>query len=630
MANRKTAPERKPETREEDSWFSDAQLGRVAPADHFDRVRSPIPTQMVSNGEYMPIVQTDKQRQVEVRIAELSAQASKKLGKSRRSFLASTGGYAASFIAMNEVFGRFFDVRPIEMLVPSAYAESGPPRNLFVFDDQTHIIRSSRVGPGNALRDIAQGVHNGFNPNDTPDELGRVNFPWNPALVGLPNLNSNFHLEQYMKDVYLDSQVTVAIMTNNNSAALPQGPGLPNRPPKNVQESESAEILTAQQTMATRDWVNELCGSTRMLGHGQLYTGIGNLYYIDEQVETMGPDCWKGYTIATAAKTDFDPNSDMKRWRLDDAEVAYPTYERLDYHARKDHGRYLKKHPGFRNISIHKGLSTNEPEPGRAELGHPRDIPQAAHDWPQFNFIIYHSSIKPSFWVLDALNDVKSGDTLEGVPNIKWVTEMAVLAAPYKNVYAEIGTTFASSVITFPTVCAHILGQLLKFMGEDRVVFGSDAVWYGSPQWQIEALWRFEIPEDIRLIYGYPRLTKAIKRKILGLNSARLYKINPGTVTPAKGDDHGRGDHGHDHGRDAYGNGVYRPIPQDYEARITPELKRILEFPTSTASASSPLNVPETQFDQYRTDNLAAIKESYEALGGERSNARYGWLRTRV
>jgi hypothetical protein len=411
-------------------------------------------------------------------------------------------------------------------------------------------------------------------------------------------------------------------MTNNNSAALPQGPGLPNRPPKNVQESESAEILTAQQTMATRDWVNELAGSTRMLGHGQLYTGIGNLYFIDEQVETMRPDCWKGYTIATAAKTDFDPESDMKRWRLDDPDVAYPTYERLDYHARKDGGSYLKAHPGFRNISIHKGLSTNEPEPGRAELGHPRDIPQAARDWPQFNFIIYHSSIKPSFWVLNALNDVRSGDTLEGVPNIKWVTEMAVLAAPYPNVYAEIGTTFASSVITFPTVCAHILGQLLKFMGEDRVVFGSDAVWYGSPQWQIEALWRFEIPEDLRWMYGYPRLTKAIKRKILGLNSARLYKINPGVVSPGRGDDH----RATPHERDAYSNGVYRPIPEDYESRITPELKRILEFPETTAGAA----LPESPFDAFQSDRLAAIKQSYEAQGGQRSHTRYGWLRTRT
>jgi len=590
---------KKPETREEDSWFSEAQLERLAPADHADRVHSPIPTQMVSNGEYMPIGQTDKQKEVEARLNVLSEQAARKLGMSRRKFLATSGGFAASFIAMNEVFGHFFDVRPIDMLVPQAYAE-GAPQGVFVFDDQTHIIRSSRVGPGNALRDIAQGNHNGFNPNDLGDERGRVNFPWNPALVGLPNLNQNFHLAQYMKDVYLDSQVTVAMMTNNNSAAIPGAGG--SRPPKNVDESEAFEILTAEQTMATRDWVNQLAGSKRMLGHGQLYTGVGNLWFIEEQIERLKPDSWKGYNIATAAKVDFDPNSDMRRWRLDDPTVAYPTYEKIDEYARKDNGAILKKYPGFRNLSIHKGLSTNgAPDP---VLGHPGDISDAARHWPQFNFIIYHSCIRPGFWVLNALNDVKSGVLREGVPDILWTTEMAVLAAPFPNVYAEIGTTFASTVITFPTVCAHILGQLLKFMGEDRIVFGSDAVWYGSPQWQIEALWRFQIPEDLCKKYGYPRLTPQVKRKILGLNSARLYGLQPphNTVSPA----------------------VYKPVPKDYESRITPELKRILEFPGTTAAA------PQPQFAQYEDDNLARIKQSYAEEGGARSNARYGWLRTRV
>src|SRR5438874_300271 len=416
---------KKPEFREDDSWFSEAQLDRLAPADHADPAHSPIPTQMVSNGEYMLIGQTDKQKEVEARLAALSAQAAKRLGMSRRKFLTTTGGFAASFIAMNQVFGEFFDVRPIEMLMSEAYAAGGPPRDLFVFDDQTHIIRSSRTGPGNALRDIAEGNPNTFNPKDLPDELGRVNFPWNPALVGLPNLNSNFHLTQYMKDVYLDSQVTVAIMTNNNSAAIP-GAGGP-RPPKHVQEAEANEILTALQTNA-----------------------VGR-----------------------------DP-----------------------------------------------------------KLGHPIDIHNAARDWPQFNFIIYHSCIKPAFWVLNALNEVNSGVLREGVPDISWTTEMALLAAPFRNVYAEIGTTFASTVITFPTVCAHILGQLLKFMGEDRIVFGSDAVWYGSPQWQIEALWRFQIPEAMRRRYGYPELTPRVKRKILGLNSARLYDLPVGTAGPRCEPDH--------------------------------------------------------------------------------------------
>jgi uncharacterized protein len=598
---------KKPETREEDSWFSEAQLDHLAPADHADRVHSPIPTQMVSNGEYMPISQTDKQKEVEARLAALSEQAAKKLGMSRRKFLTTTGGFAASFVAMNQVFGEFFDVRPIDLLIPEAYAEGGPPKGIFVFDDQTHIIRSSRVGPGNALRDIAQGKLNSFNPPDLPlypkgrpDELGNYNFPWNPALKDLPNLNSNFHLAQYMKDVYLDSQVTVAIMTNNNSAAIPDGAS--SRPPKNVEESEAFEILTAEQTMATRDWVNQLAGSQRMLGHGQLYTGKGNLWYIEKQIEEMKPDCWKGYNIARAAK-DLIPDSDMRRWALDDPEVAYPTYEKIDQYARKDNGAILKKHPGFRNLSIHKGLQTNAAGSDPL-LGHPIDIPAAARMWPQFNFIIYHSSIKPAFWVLNALNEVKSGILRAGVPDISWTTEMAVLAAPYPNVYAEIGTTFASTVITFPSVCAHILGQLLKFMGEDRVVFGSDAVWYGSPQWQIEALWRFQIPEDMCRRYGYPRLTPQIKRKILGLNSARFYGLEgpAATISPA----------------------VYKPVPKDYEKRITPELKRILEYPGFTAAA------PQNPLEQYAGDNLSKIKQSYAEEGGTRSNTRYGWLRTRA
>ncbi len=130
-------PERAPGSREEDAWLSDAQLTKCTPADEAEGFDSPIPTQMVSNGEYMPYPQTDKQRQVEARIKDLADSASKKLGISRRKFLAGTGGMAAALLAMNEVFGRFFDVRPIDMFESEAFAASGPPQNLFVLDDQT-------------------------------------------------------------------------------------------------------------------------------------------------------------------------------------------------------------------------------------------------------------------------------------------------------------------------------------------------------------------------------------------------------------------------------------------------------------------------------------------------------------
>ncbi len=226
------------------------------------------------------------------------------------------------------------------------------------------------------------------------------------------------------------------------------------------------------------------------------------------------------------------------------------------------------------------------------EIGHPSDIPKAAADWPNLNFIIYHSCIRPRFFVYESLKEIESGALRGGVPDISWTTEFAQLVAGFPNVYAELGTTWASTVITFPTVAAHILGQLMKFLGEDRIVFGSDSVWYGSPQWQIEAMWRFEIPQAMREQYGYPELTQAAKRKILGLNSARLYQL-PSTSPVAPG-------------------GEYRPVPSDYASRIPDQLKTLLEFPGFAA------------------DNLSKMRSEYLAQGAVPSNTRYGWIRTEV
>ena len=95
---------------EDHGLLDDEQVAQCARADVAEPFRSPIPTRMISNGEYMPVAQTGKQQQVEARIQELAASASKKLGIDRRRFLAGTGGMAASLLAMNEVFGHFFDV----------------------------------------------------------------------------------------------------------------------------------------------------------------------------------------------------------------------------------------------------------------------------------------------------------------------------------------------------------------------------------------------------------------------------------------------------------------------------------------------------------------------------------------
>src|SRR2546430_9558138 len=104
---------RLPGSREEDSWLSESQLARLVRAEEADTLGSPIPTQVVSNGEYFPMPQTLQQKQVEARVAELAGEAAKRLGVSRRRFLASSAGMATAFIAVNEGFGRFFNVEPL-------------------------------------------------------------------------------------------------------------------------------------------------------------------------------------------------------------------------------------------------------------------------------------------------------------------------------------------------------------------------------------------------------------------------------------------------------------------------------------------------------------------------------------
>jgi len=231
----------------------------------------------------------------------------------------------------------------------------------------------------------------------------------------------------------------------------------------------------------------------------------------------------------------------------------------------------MKAVPGFKTLCVHKGLSTTA---GREpELGHPMDIPKAARLYPDFNFVIYHACIRPGFWVRNALKDIEGGilrnargevgpKVRNGVPDILWSTEFAYLSAPFKNVYAEIGTTFASCVITFPTVAAHLFGQFMKIMGDDRIVFGSDSVHYGAPQWQIDALWRFQIPERIREKWGYPELTKEAKKKILGLNSARIYKLPTGVDD----DEYERGFGGRDD-EEEQRDVLYKPVPSPWGTR---------------------------------------------------------------
>ena len=135
------------------------------------------------------------------------------------------------------------------------------------------------------------------------------------------------------------------------------------------------------------------------------------------------------------------------------------------------------------------------------------------------NFIIYHSGYEAGTeeGPFDPARAERGVDTL-----IKSVLDNDI--GPNGNVYAELGSTWRF-VMRDPTTAAHLLGKLLTHIGEDNVLWGTDSIWYGSPQDQIQAFRSFQIAPPLVEAHGYPQLTPELKAKVFGLNGARVYGV---------------------------------------------------------------------------------------------------------
>jgi predicted TIM-barrel fold metal-dependent hydrolase len=157
-------------------------------------------------------------------------------------------------------------------------------------------------------------------------------------------------------------------------------------------------------------------------------------------------------------------------------------------------------------------------------------VGKAAKDWPDLNFIIYHSAYR---WVAGPGGTASAAwDQLQKQGRVDWVTDLADIPNQFgvKNVYADLGQIFAHSNMAEPRVAAFMLGYMIKNLGADHVVWGTDALWTGAPQWQIEALRRMEIPDEIQKKYGLAPMGPAdgpVKSAIFGGNNARLYGHTP-------------------------------------------------------------------------------------------------------
>src|SRR6266404_6976486 len=373
---------------------------------------------------------------------------------------------------MNSVFGHFVRVEAAELFEPAAVAEN--KARFFIFDVQTHHVAMPNQAPcaDQEFLDAVVGMRN-------------MASKMNPALKGRKGKIDDAYLENYIKEIFLDSETDMVALS-----ALPG-------------ESEETDVLTPEVIYKSRTWINEITSSPRVISHGYFSPDLGqqNLEYMHAQTEKLKIEAWKGYSGVARAKG-------KQGWRLDDEKLAYPA---LEYSRKK----------GIKNICVHKGL----PFPGELKWWSPMDVTGAAKDFPDLNFLVYHSGFKG---LEDAFPAAEDG--FRKTSYIPWVSDICSWKKTnpqVSNIYMEMGSTFAMMVSSSPLLAAYVVGMIIDAFGPDHVLWGTDSIWWGSPQWQIEAFRRLEMPDQLMKRFGWKPLTDDVKRRIFGLNAARVYRVDP-------------------------------------------------------------------------------------------------------
>ena len=454
-------------------------------------VDSPMPTQVVSNEEFIPRRQSEPQKHVEHLIGEMGDERAKKLGLSRRTFMASSMGLATCFLASNKVYGKVWDVDEAETWEPAAYDEKWPKSEYFIVDVQSHFTNGAALG-GFRTMDFVKNM--GFNLSNDPEAYGFKNF---------------------VKEMYFDSETSMVIISG-----VPTKENLRDKDGKVLEGADrtpglGGKVLPSWVMWEGRKKINELAGSQRAMNQGNLapnhyWDKAGNkidkaacLEQMEREIKLYGISSWKWYCHT-------DPGQSGNGFQLDDDNSQWFIEE--------------SRKRGIKLISTHKGYSYQSRTLGH--LANPKDVEQAALRNPDFNFVVYHSAIKhgsnePNWKESDQYNP-ETGDFL-------WhsvLMDIKKRNPKMNNVYCEIGSFFNTLAVTDPVMAQHGLGKNIKYYGSDHVVWGTDCLWWGSPQWGIDALKRFQISDEMCEKFGYKKITREDKAKIFGLNAAKLYNID--------------------------------------------------------------------------------------------------------
>jgi uncharacterized protein len=286
-----------------------------------------------------------------------------------------------------------------------------------------------------------------------------------------------FSIGHFLEEIFLRSDTSMVVVS-----AIPVAP------------EHSPESIAVRER--ARQVAHTLCHDDRVLVQGEAHPTLTALPPALDAMEVMARQhrlaAWKVYTSGPGPG-----------WWLDDHEAGAP----------KVGEAFIRKvvDLGIPRICVHKGIG------GRYTS--PEDIGPAARAHRDVAFVVYHSGWQPG---------VTEGPyTADGRGIDRLVTSMQRAGiGPNENVYAELGSTWWN-LMRSPTEAAHALGKLLRFVGQDNVVWGTDSIWYGSPQDQIQAFRAFEVTSELQERHAYPALTKPLKAKVLGGNALRLHGLQP-------------------------------------------------------------------------------------------------------
>jgi uncharacterized protein len=448
----------------------------------------PFSFQPCSNGEFAPPVRTDVERQAEQTYRRLIDAQARRLGITRRAFTESACGMVAGLWVMNQAAGcghssaarspdggfdreAGFDV-PGDVSADQA-AQAAADAKFDVdrdgVDDQDSAQQS--VSGDEFVFDVQ--VH-----NRVPKP------PWGPSTCDSGSTPMLCPTE-FLREIFVASDTQVACLSGFPAARAADQPSIEAR----------AKI---------KEIVDRLGGSPRLVIHANVRPAEGAA-----ELDAMELDA-RGFPVA-AWKTY------PERQGLDTDEVGRPFIERA---------RQL----GIKVVAAHRGIGSD----GGAWDGQwsPRDVVSAAKASPDFVFLVYHAGWQNGVAEDHPFNPADPAP--RGVDRlIKAVLDAGLgsgQAGP-RNVYAELGSTWFN--LMRPQMlgqAAHVMGKLLKYLGPDRILWGTDCVLNGNPQTQIAMLRAFSIPESMQAAFGYPALTPEVKRKILGLNAAGVYRVDVQTL----------------------------------------------------------------------------------------------------